>query len=1055
MIQLKAGIPGSQFNKGNKPNARSRMRRTSGKERSGMRCKRVFSDAKCAPFDEVEWERRTAEITDDSGKIIFKQEDIEVPASWSELATKIAVSKYFYGDIANGTDPAKGGRETSVRQLIHRVTRTIADWGLLDGYFADAQMADLFYAELTWLCLNQYGAFNSPVWFNVGLYQQYGIGTGAGEGNYFYNRETGKADRAATQYEYPQGSACFIQAVDDTMEDIMRLATSEAMLFKYGSGTGSDLSSLRSTREKLSGGGKPSGPLSFLKVYDQVANVVKSGGKTRRAAKMNTLKDWHPDIEEFIDAKQKEEKKAWALIEQGYDGSYNGDAYGSVMYQNENLSVRVSNEFMHAALNGEEWWTRRVRDGSPCERKDARALLHKIAQGTYICGDPGMQFDSTIHKWHTCKGTDRQNSTNPCSEYLFLDNTACNLASLNLMKFKTADGEFDVERFKAAVRIFITAQEIIVDSASYPIKEIAENSHIFRTLGLGYANLGSLVMSYGYGYDSVEGRALCGAVTAIMTGEAYEQSALLAKTMGPFPGYRDARCSGVSKPVAKDNVASMLEVIDLHRAAVDEIPDAEEFAYLKKEAAHAWNRAADLGKRHGYRNAQVTVLAPTGTISFLMDCDTTGIEPDIALVKYKLLAGGGMLKIVNQTIRPALEHLGYDEDEIASIVEHVDLFDTIEDARPGADHAAVLAGRVEAGRLYPTPLRAEHLPIFDCAFRAHLGERSLHYMAHLRMMAAAQPFLSGAISKTVNMPESATIDDIMNTYVEGWRLGLKSIAIYRDGSKRSAPLNTKKTRDMGFDRAMDATAEPKDLQKRILELEEEIAMLRTRLDQPIRHRMPDTRMSLTHRFEIAGHEGYITVGLYEDGQPGELFITMSKEGSTIGGLMDTVGTLTSIALQYGVPLESLVKKFAYQRFEPSGFTKNPDIRNATSITDYVFRYLGCQFIKGYKEATSPNRAQSEFPLKEIAEMEKKAVNRPVAELPRTAERELIDVITNDSPGEGSPKIISSGYTHAERVKEALGNMFMDIVCSHCGSDKVIRAGACGVCTECGTSQGCS
>jgi ribonucleoside-diphosphate reductase alpha chain len=1055
MIQLKAGIPGSQFNKGNKPNARSRMRRTSGKERSGLRFKRVFSDAKCAPFDEVEWKRRTAEITDDSGKIIFKQEDIEVPASWSELATKIAVSKYFYGDIANGTDPARGGRETSVRQLIHRVTRTIADWGLLDGYFADAQMTDLFCDELTWLCLNQYGAFNSPVWFNVGLYQQYGIGTGAGEGNYFYNRETGKADRAASQYEYPQGSACFIQAVDDTMEDIMRLATSEAMLFKYGSGTGSDLSSLRSTREKLSGGGKPSGPLSFLKVYDQVANVVKSGGKTRRAAKMNTLKDWHPDIEEFIDAKQKEEKKAWALIEQGYDGSYNGDAYGSVMYQNENLSVRVSNEFMHAALNGEEWWTRRVRDGSPCERKDAQTLLHKIAQGTYICGDPGMQFDSTIHKWHTCKGTDRQNSTNPCSEYLFLDNTACNLASLNLMKFKTADGEFDVERFKAAVRIFITAQEIIVDSASYPIKEIAENSHIFRTLGLGYANLGSLVMSYGYGYDSVEGRALCGAVTAIMTGEAYEQSALLAKTMGPFPGYRDARCSGVSKPVAKDNVASMLEVIDLHRAAVDEIPDVEEFASLKKEAAHAWNRAADLGKRHGYRNAQVTVLAPTGTISFLMDCDTTGIEPDIALVKYKLLAGGGMLKIVNQTIRPALEHLGYDEDEIASIVEQVDLFDTIEDARPGADHAAVLAGRAEAGRLYPTPLRAEHLPIFDCAFRAHLGERSLHYVAHLRMMAAAQPFLSGAISKTVNMPESATIDDIMNTYVEGWRLGLKSIAIYRDGSKRSAPLNTKKTRDMGFDSAMDATAEPEDLQKRILELEEEIAMLRTRLDQPIRHRMPDTRMSLTHRFEIAGHEGYITVGLYEDGQPGELFITMSKEGSTIGGLMDTVGTLTSIALQYGVPLESLVKKFAYQRFEPSGFTKNPDIRNATSITDYVFRYLGCQFIKGYKEATSPNRAQSEFPLKEIAEMEKKAVNRPVAELPRTAERELIDVITNDSPGEGSPKIISSGYTHAERVKEALGNMFMDIVCSHCGSDKVIRAGACGVCTECGTSQGCS
>src|SRR5438552_8867710 len=1055
MIQLKPGIPPASLSKPSHSAAR-RKNRMERKKNGGLRFKRVFSDPAIAPFDQIEWGRRTAEITDDGGRVIFKQEDIEVPKNWSALATKIAVSKYFYGDIANGTDPYKGGRETSVRQLIHRVTRTITDCGIADSYFADAEAAETFYDELTWLCLNQHGAFNSPVWFNVGLYHQYGVGKGAGAGNYFYNSETGEAERATSQYEYPQGSACFIQSVGDTMEDIMRLATSEAMLFKFGSGTGTDLSSLRSTREKLSGGGKPSGPLSFLKVYDKIANVVKSGGKTRRAAKMNTLKDWHPDIEEFIDAKQNEEKKAWALIEQGYDGSYNGDAYGSVMYQNENLSVRVSDEFMNAAVDGREWVTKNVRDGSPCDKKDARGLLRKIAEGTYICGDPGMQFDSTIHKWHTCKGTGRQNSTNPCSEYLFPDNTACNLASLNLMKFKGEDEVFDVERFKAAVRLFITAQEILVDNASYPIKEIAENSHIFRTLGLGYANLGSLIMSYGYGYDTVEGRALCGAITAIMTGEAYEQSALLAKTMGPFPGYREARCSGVSKPAAKDNVASMLEVIELHREAVEEIPDVEEFGYLKKEATRAWDRATDLGKRHGYRNAQVTVLAPTGTISFLMDCDTTGIEPDIALVKYKLLAGGGMLKIVNQTIRPALEHLGYAEDEIARSIEHVDLFDTIEDATPGADHSAVLAGRAEAGRFYPTPLRAEHLPIFDCAFRAHLGERSLHYMAHLRMMAAAQPFLSGAISKTVNMPENATVDDIMNTYVEGWRLGLKSIAIYRDGSKRSAPLNTRKTRDMGaFDGAMDVIAKPEELQKLILELEEEIAMLRSRLDQPIRHRMPDTRMSLTHRFEIAGHEGYITVGLYEDGQPGELLITMWKEGSTIGGLMDTVGTLTSIALQYGVPLESLVKKFAYQRFEPSGFTKNPDIRNATSITDYVFRYLGCQFIKGYKEATSPNRAQPEFPLKEIAEMEKKAINRPVAELPRTAEKELIDVITSHSPGEGNPKVITTGYTYADRVKEALGNMFMDIVCSHCGSDKVIRAGACGVCTECGTSQGCS
>ena len=1045
MIQLKPGLSPSSLKSRRSP----RRSKTSAARRKSARLsfERVFSDEAIKPFDQVEWEYRTAEITDDSGKVIFKQEEVEVPKTWSALATKIAVSKYFYGDIANGTDPHKGGRETSIRQLIHRVARTLTDCGIKDGYFPDADTAETFYDELTWLLVNQHVAFNSPVWFNVGLYHQYGIGKDAGEGNYFYNRATGKADRARTQYEYPQGSACFIQSVADTMEDIMRLAMSEAMLFKYGSGTGSDLSSLRSTREKLSGGGKPSGPLSFLKVYDQVANVVKSGGKTRRAAKMNTLKDWHPDIEEFIEAKQKEEKKAWALIEAGYDGSYNGDAYGSVMYQNENLSVRVSDEFMEAALEGREWWTRRVRNGQPCECKDARTLLRKIAEGTHICGDPGMQFDTTIHKWHTCKGTDRQNSTNPCSEYLFLDNTACNLASLNLMKFKAEDGTFDVDRFKAAVRIFITAQEIIVDNASYPIKEIAENSHIFRTLGLGYSNLGSLIMSYGYGYDSVEGRALCGAITAIMTGEAYEQSAVMAREMGPFPGYRDARASGVPKPVAKDNVGAMLEVIDQHRCAVSDIPDIEEFAYLKQDAAKTWDRAARLGKRHGYRNAQVTVLAPTGTISFFMDCDTTGIEPDLALVKYKLLAGGGMLKIVNQTVKPALEKLGYNSEEIERIMAHVDAFDTIEDVLD-VDGSIISSG-----------LQPEHLSIFDCAFTPHKGERSLGYMAHLRMMAAAQPFLSGAISKTVNLPESASVEEIMNTYVEGWRLGLKSIAIYREASKRSAPLNTRKTRDMGGNMdgevAPDVMVEREDFQKRVLELEEDLATLRGRLDQPMRHRMSDTRMSLTHKFEIAGHEGYITVGLYEDGQPGELFIHMAKEGSTIGGLMDTVGTLTSVALQYGVPLESLVKKFAYQRFEPSGFTKNPDIRNATSITDYVFRWLGCQFIKGYKEATSPNRGQAELPLKEIGEMEKKALNRPVSDLSRTGEKELIDVITNHVSNDGASELSGNGSSHADRVKEALGGMFMDILCSVCGSDKVIRAGACGVCTECGTSQGCS
>ena len=1034
MIKLKTGVRTSDL--------RPRGRRSPARKKSGLKFQRFFSQEGVSPFDEIEWERRTAEITDDSGKVIFRQEDVEVPKSWSALATKIAVSKYFYGDIANGTDPRMGGRESSVRQLVHRVTRTIADWGLRDGYFSEDGSAEVFYNDLSWLCLNQHGAFNSPVWFNVGLYHQYGIGRGCGQGNYFFNRDAGEAERAPTQYEYPQASACFIQSVDDTMEDIMRLATSEAMLFKYGSGTGSDLSTLRSTREKLSGGGRPSGPLSFLKVYDQVANVVKSGGKTRRAAKMNTLKDWHPDIEEFIEAKAKEEKKAWALIEQGYDGSYNGEAYGSIMYQNENLSVRVSDEFMNAAIEGKEWWTRKVVSGEPCEQKEARSLLRKVAEGTHICGDPGMQFDSTIHKWHTCKGTGRQNSTNPCSEYLFLDNTACNLASLNLMKFKRPDGAFDVEKFKAAVRVFITAQEILVDNASYPTKEIAENSHIFRTLGLGFANLGALVMSYGLGYDSDEARALAGSITAIMTGEAYVQSARTASEKDSFPGYRNSRATGFTKTVAEDNMDSMQEVIRLHRQHCDRIDDSIEFGYLKKESIEIWNSAIALGKRVGFRNAQVTVLAPTGTIGFLMDCDTTGIEPDIALVKYKLLAGGGMLKIVNQTVKPALEKLGYAPDQIEKIMGHINEHDTIEDVPES--HGVIKSG-----------LKAEDLRVFDCAFKPFKGERSLHYLGHLRMMAACQPFLSGAISKTVNMPNGATVDEIMNTYIEGWRLGLKAVAIYRDGSKRSAPLNTKKTKDMGAEE----TPEAGMLRGRIRDLEKEVETLRGTVEQPSRNRMPDTRVSLTHKFEIAGHEGYITVGLYENGEPGELFIQMAKEGSTIGGLMDTVATLTSLSLQYGVPLESLVKKFAYQRFEPSGFTKNPDIRNATSITDYVFRWLGCQFIKGYKEATAPSRSQPDLPMKEIADIEKKAINRPVAELPRTAEKEIIDVITSRSNSEGTPGHATNGTglskTHAERVREALGNMYMGISCSNCGSTKVIRAGACGICTECGTSQGCS
>ncbi len=1025
---------GSRRRPGGVPARRGAARKNA---QSLLRIERVFSDPKLNPFDQVEWDKRTAEITDDTGKVIFKQDNVEVPASWSVLATKVVVSKYFYGE-QNTPE-----RETSARQLIHRVCRTIADWGVQDGYFSPED-GEVFYGELTWLCLNQYGAFNSPVWFNVGLYHQYGVGKASAQGNWYYNPKTGAVERAPTQYVCPQCSACFIQSVSDNMESIMRLAHSEAMLFKFGSGTGTDLSPIRSSQEKLSGGGRPSGPLSFLKVYDQVANVVKSGGKTRRAAKMNTLRDWHGDIEEFIDAKQKEERKAWALIEQGYDGSYNGDAYGSVMYQNENLSVRVSDEFMQAAVEGREWWTRSVTTGRPLQKKDARTLLNKIAEGTWVCGDPGLQYDGAIQKWHTCKGTEPIHSTNPCSEYVFLNNTACNLASLNLMKFKRDDGTFDVARFKAAVRIFITAQEILVDRASYPTAEIAENSHRFRTLGLGYANLGSLIMSYGLPYDSNEGRALAGALTAIMTGHAYEQSAAIAGVMGPFAGYHDARCVHVSKPLAKDNVEPMLGVIRLHRAAVESIQPSREFDYLKTEARQCWNRALERGQQAGYRNAQVTVLAPTGTIAFLMDCDTTGIEPDIALVKYKLLAGGGMLKIVNRTVPEALRRLGYSDAESQSIVAHIEKFDTIEDVEE-----ALPDGRKQA---LPSGLKPEHLAVFDCAFKPYRGRRSIHYLAHLRMMAAAQPFISGAISKTVNLPNECSIGEVADVYTQAWRMGLKCVAIYRDGSKRSQPLTTRKTGDGA---AKDGAA----VEARVKELETEVAQLREEAGKPLRRRLPETRTAVTHKFDIAGHEGYLTVGLFQDGRPGELFITMAKEGSTIGGLMDCIGTLTSLALQYGVPLEALVKKFAHQRFEPSGFTKNPDIRNASSIIDYVFRWMAVQFIAGYREANATSsRTQPELPMPGLMEEMKKTVNRPVPDLPLADDNEIAvkaeASTTHLSNGVSNGNGSTQGRGYAS-LSDAIAHFQADApTCPNCGH-VAVRNGACYKCLNCGESLGCS
>jgi ribonucleoside-diphosphate reductase alpha chain len=942
------------------------------------------------PFDTVEWDKRTAHIKDEGGGILFEQTECEVPKTWSALATNVVVSKYFYGE------PNTPERESSVRQVIYRVARTIADWGIADGYFETREDGENFYRDLAWMCVHQYGSFNSPVWFNVGLYQQYGIK--GSRGNYHWDPKTGAIHRPATPYEFPQASACFIQSVDDNMEDIMRLATSEAMLFKYGSGTGTDLSTLRSAREKLSGGGIPSGPLSFMRVYDQIAAVVKSGGKTRRAAKMQSLKDWHPDILEFVQAKAKEEKKARTLIDSGeYDANFNGEAYSSIMFQNANLSVRVSNEFMQNAVDGRKWrthWVTNPKTAGP--EYDAKFLLRQMAEGTWYCGDPGVQYETTINNWHTCSNSGPINASNPCSEYMFLDDTACNLSSLNLKKFQEPDGRFNVERYRKAASIFITAQEILVDHASYPTPAIAENSHLYRPLGLGYANLGSLLMSMAIPYDSAEGRGIAGALTALLNGQAYSTSSRIASNLGPFAGY-------------KENERPMLRVMEMHRSATDEIDEACP-RYLRDAAREVWDECLESGRRFGYRNAQATVLAPTGTIAFMMDCDTTGIEPDIALVKYKQLAGGGMMKIVNRTVPEALKTLGYNTVAIDQVVAYIDQHDTIEGA-PG--------------------LKDEELPVFDCAFRPKNGKRSIQWEAHVKMMAAAQPFLSGAISKTVNMPQESTVEDVENAYLEGWRLGLKALAIYRDGSKQSQPL---------------ATSKEGDRKKKGGEL------------QPTRRRLPATRQSLTHKFSVGGHEGYITVGLFEDGQPGELFITMAKEGSTIGGLMDTIGTETSLGLQYGVPLRVFVDKFSHTRFEPSGWTNNKEIPHAKSVVDYIFRWLGIQFIAGYREANTPQRPAENGTTAETKNGP--AANGASAVVAAPAPKPAVHTNGNGN-GNGNGK----GKHHdvepelelnspAVRSQQFASFQTDAPACDNCGAITV-RNGNCYLCHNCGNSMGCS
>ncbi|HXK08193.1 MAG TPA: vitamin B12-dependent ribonucleotide reductase [Vicinamibacteria bacterium] len=906
-------------------------------KRAGLTFRRHFTRAGRHPYDEIVWELRSAVINDERGQPVFEQHGVEVPSGWSQTATNIVASKYFRGQMG------APDRERSVRGLISRVVDTIRGWAEAQGYFATPEDLLAFSDELTHLLVQQKAAFNSPVWFNVGIEKR------------------------------PQSSACFINAVQDTMESILGLARTEGMLFKFGSGTGSNLSSIRSSKEPLAGGGTASGPVSFMRGYDAFAGVIKSGGKTRRAAKMVILNTDHPDVVEFIGCKAEEERKAWALIEAGYDGAFNvrGGAYDSVFFQNANHSVRATDEFMNAVLEDREWQTKYVLSGKVCETLRARDLMKLMAEAAWQCGDPGIQYDTTINDWHTCPNTARINGSNPCSEYMFLDDTACNLASLNLMKFVGEDGDFAVDDFRAACRTVITAQEILVDNSSYPTPAIDRNSHEYRPLGLGYANLGVLLMDRGLPYDSDAGRAYAASVTALMHGEAYAQSARVAAAMGPFAGH------------AK-NAEPMLRVVDKHRKHAHMIDSGQVPKGLLEAVLDVWDEAYALGAQHGYRNSQVTVLAPTGTIGFMMDCDTTGIEPDIALVKYKKLVGGGVIKIVNQSVPGVLRKLGYTPIQVEDILRHVDEKEMIE----GAPH-----------------LKDEHLAIFDCAFPPRNGKRSIHWMGHINMMAAVQPFLSGAISKTVNMPTDVTPEDIQQAYVEGWKLGLKAIAVYRDGCKRSQPLSTSK------EDARPSSEGPARVAAPAVE------------GRPARRKLPDERHAITHKFQIAGHEGYITVGMYEDGKPGEIFLVMAKEGSTISGLMDAFATSISMALQYGVPLEALVEKFSHVRFEPSGFTKNPEIPYAKSITDYIFRWLASKFLSAEHQEAVGVQA-SETPLRPHS--------GPVGPVPVQADR---------APGAPAPGAAMRAQSDAPP-------------CHYCGSI-MIRNGSCYRCANCGSTSGCS
>jgi ribonucleoside-diphosphate reductase alpha chain len=904
--------------------------------REGLTFKRYFTRDEVHPFDEVEWEQRDAVIPNyKEGGNAFEQRDVEFPVTWSQNATNIVAQKYFRGTL--GTPE----RESSVRQLVGRVVDTVTGWGRSGGYFATDRDARIFSEELSHLLVNQKASFNSPVWFNLGV-----PGMTA------------------------QASACFILAVDDHMSSILNWYVEEGTIFKGGSGSGINLSTLRSSKERVNGGGTASGPVSFMRGADASAGTIKSGGKTRRAAKMVILNADHPDIHDFIWCKAHEEQKARALRDAGFDMDLDGkDAY-SIQYQNANNSVRVTDEFMKAYQQDQDWKLKAVLTGETVDTVRARAVMREIAQAAWECADPGMQYDTTINEWHTSPASGRINASNPCSEYMHLDNSACNLASLNLMKFVDDDGNFDVKAFRKAVEIVFTAQEIVVGPADYPTEKIGENARAFRQLGLGYANLGALLMARGLPYDSESGRAWAGAITALMTGQAYRTSALIAEAMGPFDGYAP-------------NADAMVRVMRKHRAAADEIDGELVPEALLSGAKQSWDDAIAFGVKHGYRNAQATVLAPTGTIGLMMDCDTTGIEPELALVKTKKLVGGGSMRFVNQTVPRALRRLGYDEDQVADVVGYIAEHNSVD----GAPH-----------------LRGEHAPVFDTA----MGAQPIHYMGHVRMMSAAQPFISGAISKTVNMPEDVTVEEVEQLFVESWKLGLKAVAIYRDNCKVAQPLSADKKSTV-------AQAEPAELAT------------------PVRKRLPQSRPSITTKFEVGDAEGYITASSYPDDGLGEIFLKTSKQGSTLAGITDAFSIAISIGLQYGVPLETYVSKFINMKFEPSGMTNDPDIRFASSIVDYVFRRLALDHLTPEERAGLGVNSIEERKLSASAEAaEKTAPEAGAGEVQATA---------------STPKPVEITARPAAHEADAP-------LCYACGS-KMQPAGSCYVCPSCGSTSGCS